>query len=174
MATFTPPTPEQAQEAEKLVDLSTQFFADGNTLKNIKGLTNEHMDAVYSAAHTLYENAKYEKALTMFQFLCVYDHLKKKHWVGLGACQQMLKNYPKAIDAYSFATLLDLEDPRPPLYAADCHLQLGNLTSAASALTAATEWAGSKPEYAGIRDRAQTMLGIIKDRAAQQEKAAAN
>jgi type III secretion system low calcium response chaperone LcrH/SycD len=147
---------------EELQELVETFFETGATFKDLRGLTDETMEAIYSVAYNLYQNGKFEDALKIFQFLCFYDHYNKKYYMGLGACRQMLKQYAEAIDTFTYASILDSSDPTPPLYAADCHLALGNLEAAESGFYAAHEWSGTKEEYKEIKERAKSMLDLIQ------------
>ena len=156
--------------ADKLDDkqlraMAERFLVSGGTFKDLKGLTEENMEAIYSVAHNLYQNGKFDEAQKVFQFLCFFDHFQKRHWMGLAACRQMIRNYQGAVEAYSFATMLDVNDPKPPFLAADSHLGMGNYKAAASALHAAIEFSGGKPEYKSIRERAQARLELIGDKA---------
>jgi len=148
--------------ADDLKELLENFLAQGATLSDIPNLSEETMEAIYSIAYTLYNQGKYEDAEKVFRSLSFYDHMNKRYFMGLGACRQMLKRYDEAIETYSYATMLDIDDPRPPLFAGDCHLALGNLEAAKSGYTAAQEWAGKKEENSQIRERAKNMLELLE------------
>ena len=148
--------------ADDLAEIMYNVIQNGKTLSQLKGLDDEHMEAVYAAAYQAYNSGHHDQALKIFQFLCQFDHLEKKYWMGLGACRQMLKQYSEAIDAYTFAMMLDSDDPRPPLQAADCHIALGNKEAAISGLTAASLWAGDNEQYRAIKQRAEALLEILQ------------
>ena len=166
MAATVNPSAEPALtgiSADDFAEIMYNMLQNGKTLRQLKGLSNEQMEAVYGAAYTAYNNGNYEQAQKIFQFLCQFEHLEKKYWMGLGATRQMLHQYNEAIEAYSFATLLDADDPRPPLQAADCHIALGNKEAALSGLTAAKEWAGDSEQYEPIKLRAEALLDILQN-----------
>lgn len=148
---------------EDLAQIVVDFAQNGKTIRELKGMTREEMEAVYNVAYNVYSGGDYEKAQKIFQFLCFFDHLEKKYWLGLGSCRQMLKRYQEAIEAYTFAMLLDSDDPHPPFYAADCHIALGDREAAISGLTAALEWSGDSAEYQSIRERAGALLAILNE-----------
>lgn len=141
--------------------LAVDFIMNGKTIGELKGLSSEDMEVVYNVAYNTYASENYEEAHKIFKFLCYFDHLEKKHWLGLGVCRQMLKLYEQAVEAYTYAMLLDSNDPQPPLLAADCHIALGNRDAAISGLTAALEWSGDRPEYQSIRERATALLEVL-------------
>ncbi|MDD7805459.1 MAG: SycD/LcrH family type III secretion system chaperone [Endozoicomonas sp. (ex Botrylloides leachii)] len=138
-----------------------QFFSKGGTFKDLKNMSEEAMEAIYSVAYSLYESAKYDESLKIFQFLCFYDHFNKKYFMGLGACQQMLKNYDSAMEIFSFVTVLDSEDPRSMVYLGDCYLALGKNKKAEESYKTAIIWSADNPEYDQERQRATNMLENI-------------
>ena len=148
---------DEDQVEEKLLE----FFGKGGTFKDLKDMSDDAMEAIYSVAYNLYQGGKYEEAQKVFQFLCFYDHFNRKYFMGLGACQQMLKEYENAIEIFSFTTILDSEDPRPMLYIGDCQLALGNQEEAISAYETAIEWAKGSEEYADDVERAHNMLDSL-------------
>lgn len=159
-------TEEQVQFNEKdIEDLTISFLTKAGTFKDLRGLTDKDMEAIYSVGHSLYNNGKYEEAHDVFKFLSFYDHLEKRWWMGLGATRQMLKKYEDAVMAYSYTAMLDVEDPRPHLHAAECLLALKRYEDADSALSAAVHWAGEKPEHAELKQRAETMLQAMAGKA---------
>ena len=167
--TATPAVPNSLLDAilpgatvEDFAEIMENVMKNGKTLGELKGMTKDEMEAVYNVAYNTYNSGNYQKAHQIFQFLCQFYHIEKKYWMGLGSCRQMLKKYVDAIDAYSYAMLLDVNDPRPPLQAADCHIALGNKDKAISALTAAIEWSGSQSKYAPVKQRAQALLEVLE------------
>ena len=106
------------------------------TLKQLKGVSNAELEAVYSLAFGYYRTGKYDEAAKLFQFLVLFDHLNAKFWFGLGAVQQALKDYSNAVASYGYCSFLNLENPKPQLHAAECFLALGDKRNAASSLEA--------------------------------------
>lgn len=145
-------------ENEQMFD----FFSQGGTFKDLKNMSEESMEAIYSVAYNLYKGGKYDESLKIFQFLCFYDHLNKKYFMGLGASQQMLKNYNGAIEIFTFVTVLDTEDPKPVIYLGDCYLAEGNNEKSMEYYVAAVKLAGEKDEYTQDKERAETMIENIK------------
>ena len=110
------------------------------TLKQMKGVTNDELEAVYSLAFGYYQTGKYEEAHKLFQFLVLFDHLNAKYWFGLGATQQALKDFQNAAVSYGYCSFLKLDNPKPQLHAAECFLAMGDKVKAASALYALNEY----------------------------------
>ncbi len=120
---------------EKIAE-AAQKFMNGSTVKELKGITNEEMEAVYSLAFNYYRTGKFDEAEKLFNFLALFDHLNQKFWVGVGAVRQVKKDFSGAVQAYGYASFLDLSNPKPQLHAAECFLALGDKRNAASSLEA--------------------------------------
>lgn len=150
---------EQTEIVKNIVD----SIAEGATFKDIKHLSDETFEAVYNIAYSMYQSGKVKKAETLFKFLCLNDHYGLKYFMGLAACQQAQKRYEAAIATYSYALMLDSEEPQLPLQAANCHLALGNYEAAASGYHAAKLFGQKKPgqeklvEFARVREQAMRL-----------------
>ena len=118
------------------IENAAKSFMEGATIKELKGLTNDEMEAVYSLAFNFYRTGKFDDAEKLFNFLALFDHLNAKYWMGVGAVRQVKKDYVNAVQAYGYASFLDLKNPKPQLHAAECFLALGDKRNAASSLEA--------------------------------------
>jgi type III secretion system low calcium response chaperone LcrH/SycD len=123
-------------DTKKIADAIKSLAMDGSTLKQLKGVSNEELEAVYALAFGYYRTGKYDEALKLFQFLVLFDHLNAKFWMGLGAVQQVLKDYQNAVVSYGYCSFLKLDNPKPQLHAAECFLAMGDKRNAASSLEA--------------------------------------
>lgn len=148
---------------EELGQIIDQLLGGEKTLGDIRGLTTQEIEAIYTVAYNLFENAKYEDALKVFGFLCLYSHLDKRFWLGAAACHQQLKNFAEAVDAYSMTAVLDVEDPTPSLQAAMCYLSMGNLDKAESGCESAIHWSGENVAHAATKARAEALLGVVRE-----------
>ena len=91
---------------EERIAAAAKSFANGATLKEVRGITNDELEAVYSLGFGYYTTGKFEEA------------------------------QKKAIASYGYSSFLDLENPKPQLHAAECYLALGDKGNAASAIMA--------------------------------------
>ena len=103
----------QKIDTEKRAEGIKSLVKDKATLKQVKGVTNGELEAVYSLAFGYYRTGKYDEALKLFQFLVLFDHLNAKFWFGLGATQQAIKDYQGAVASYGYCSFLNLENPKP-------------------------------------------------------------
>jgi type III secretion system low calcium response chaperone LcrH/SycD len=89
--------------------------------------TPELAKTLYLFAYRLYQDSKYNDAVQFFRFLTLIDPYSAKYWKGLGASLQMLKQYEKAIEAYSSAVLMEKTPSDDYLHEhiAECYSALG-------------------------------------------------
>ena len=126
--------------SEQLAEAARRFLTDYTTLGELKGISHQELEAVYSLGFTHYRTGRYEDAAKLFQFLVLFDHLNPKYWLALGAVQQVARDFKGAIASYAYASFLDLENPKPQFHAAECFLALGDKENAASAILALEEY----------------------------------
>ena len=131
---------------EEIVEAARKFVNDYATLGELKGISHEELEAVYSLGFTHYRTGRYEDAAKLFQFLVLFDHLNAKYWLALGAVQQVAKDYKAAVSSYAYSSFLDLGNPKPQFHAAECFLALGDKENAASALLALEEYCPKNTE----------------------------
>ncbi|MFZ4115087.1 MAG: SycD/LcrH family type III secretion system chaperone [Chthoniobacterales bacterium] len=149
---------------EPMSPLAKKFYSilkNGTPLYQVKGMSKQYLENLYSIAYNLYSAEKYEEAGRIFQTIVFYNHLDKKSWLGAGGSAEMLKQYDKALIAYSYISLLDKSDPLPALHAFDCHFALKNYPQALSALEAVLLLSSKKPEYQEIRKRAEFLRNML-------------
>ena len=153
----------QKIDTEKLAEGIKSLVKDNATLKQVKGVTNGELEAVYSLAFGYYRTGKYDEALKLFQFLVLFDHLNAKFWFGLGATQQAIKDYQGAVASYGYCSFLNLENPKPQYHAAECFLAIGDKRNAASSLEALNEYCPENTdvgrEYRAKAAKLREMIG---------------
>ena len=123
-----------------LKELAKRIFQDGATLAALKGITRRELNAVYQMGLGFYNTGRFDDAEKVFTFLAMFDHLEPKYWLGAGAVQQVKKNFEKAKSCYVQATLLDIHNPKPQYYAAECFLALGQKDDALASLDTLFEY----------------------------------
>lgn len=152
----------QKINADKIAENVKAIINKGATLKQLKGVTNEELEAVYSLAFSNYTTGKYEDAAKLFQFLVLFDHLNAKYWMGLGAVQQVLKDFKNAVTSYGYCSFLKLSNPKPQYYAAECFLAMGDKRNAASSLEALDQFCPKDtPEGREYRAKAAKLREVI-------------
>lgn len=130
-----------------LISLAEQLKNNLTTLRDVRGITDEEMDAVYALAHDFYKVGRYADAQTLFEFLTLFDHLNVKYWMGLAASRQSQKNFQKALEAYAVVVgSLDVQNYKAAYYAAQCFLAVGDRESAKSSIAHVRHYADAKSE----------------------------
>ena len=166
----------QKIDTKKIAEGVKTLIEKRSTLKQMKGITNAELEAVYTLAFGYYRTGKFDEALKLFQFLVMFDHLNAKYWMGLGAVQQVLKDYQHAVLSYGYSSFLNLENPKPQLHAAECFLAMGDKRSAASALFALNEYCPTDTdigrEYRAKAEKLRELVGeeAFAELAAEDEK----
>ncbi|QET60324.1 CesD/SycD/LcrH family type III secretion system chaperone [Vibrio parahaemolyticus] len=151
--------PSQMQTEELL-----SFLEEGGTLKMLHDVSADTIEHIYAVGYNFFQSGKIEQAAKVFQLLSMLDHYQARFFIGLGAARQELGEYLQAIDAYSYAALVDINDPRPPFHSAECHLKLEQLTEAESGFYSAKEMSAGKSQYADLHQRAGIMLEAVRNK----------
>ena len=152
---------------DKIAEAAQKFATGFATMRELKGITKAEMEAVYSVGFNMYRTGRYDDAEKIFRFLVLFDHLEPKYWLGVGAVQQVRKDYQGAIASYGYASFLDLANPKPQLHAAECFLALGDKVNAASSLMALDKYCPpeSTPVGREYRAKAAEMRKLIGEEA---------
>lgn len=137
-------TEKEAYTAKELAE----FMEMGvTTIRDVKGITDDEMDAIYTVAYNHYAVGHYEDAEAIFKFLVLFDHLNVSYWIGLGATRQAQKKFKDALAAYgNVVGNLDVKNFKASYYAAECFLALGDKENAAKALECVKAYADVKTE----------------------------
>ena len=158
--TKTNATEPSQMQAEELLS----FLEEGGTLKMLHDVSADTIEHIYAVGYNFFQSGKIEQAAKVFQLLSMLDHYQARFFIGLGAARQELGEYLQAIDAYSYAALVDINDPRPPFHSAECHLKLEQLTEAESGFYSAKEMSAGKSQYADLHERAGIMLEAVRNK----------
>ena len=65
-------------------DKMAEYILAGGTIGNLAGFTRDELEAIYAVGHTFFTAQKYDKAISLFNFLCLYDHLQPRWFHSLG------------------------------------------------------------------------------------------
>ncbi|EGQ9351328.1 TPA: CesD/SycD/LcrH family type III secretion system chaperone [Vibrio parahaemolyticus] len=158
--TKTNATDPSQMQAEELLS----FLEQGGSLKMLHDVSADTIEHIYAVGYNFFQSGKIEQAAKVFQLLSMLDHYQARFFIGLGAARQELGEYLQAIDAYSYAALVDINDPRPPFHSAECHLKLEQLTEAESGFYSAKEMSAGKSQYADLHQRAGIMLEAVRNK----------
>ncbi|QJU42315.1 SycD/LcrH family type III secretion system chaperone [Serratia marcescens] len=124
------PQDVELKERQAVEDMLTAVLNEGVMLKDIHGISDEMMEQMYAHGHHFYENGRLDEAESFFTALCMYDLSNANYFVGLGAVNQLKKNYQKACDLYSLAYVMGKENVNLIFYSGQCQLLMGNFIKA--------------------------------------------
>ncbi len=108
----------------------TATLEHGATLKEIHGIPDNTMENIYAHAYQYYKEGRLDEAESFFNFLCMYDLKNPDYFIGLGAVNQLKKNYTKACDFYALAYVMADNNFNPVFYSGQCQLLMGNFVKA--------------------------------------------
>jgi len=150
---------------EQFHQIAIDVINGETTLQEVKGFSQEQMEAIYSVAYNFYQVGKYQDATQVFSWLGLFNPFVPKYWMGLGASLQMAKEFERALHAYAVAALTsEPEDPTPHLHAGECYLGTGNLEEALKAFQMAVDFGRDKEKYKKVYDKANALSQILKEK----------
>lgn len=156
-------------QQEQFEEMATKIFEEGALPKEALGFDDNTIEAIYAYGYRLYQAARYQDAGCIFQFLCSIEGADPRFYLGVGACLHRLEKYETAAFFYEVAAQLDTENPMPLYYASDCRIKEGSLAMAKSHLEQVMNLGKKHPAYAKVGERAEMLLGSIREEASKQE-----
>jgi len=149
------------KEIKRILDGIDQ---DGKTIKEMKGIDDDQMEALYGIAYNYYSADKLEDAIRTFSMLAMLNPYDSKYWKGLGASLQVQKHYEKAAEAYGMAaTTAGIHDPTPHFHAGECYTHLKQFKDACIAFEMASDLASNKPQFAWVKNKATAILNTFSE-----------
>ncbi len=149
-------------DPEALAQQISLIVAGADTFGSLFGYEDSDYEVLYALGHSLYSQARYEDAMRIFGFLVVNNQLEKRFFNAFASSLQMLERYTEAVQYYSMASLLDIEDPLPTFHTAECFLALSWKAEAKEALELVVEQSDT-PALAEVKTRAESMLELLGD-----------
>ena len=140
-------------ETEAVRTIVEAVMTEGYVYRDFTNLTEEDTETLYAHAFELVNQARFEEAERTFASLCFLDHYQVRFWLGLGVCRAQRGNHSQAVKAFAMAASVDVDNPIPPLRAAESLIKLKDFESAELALQGAQHWAGNSPDYAQVREQ---------------------
>ena len=139
-------------------DLWLAYLAKGGSMKELRGIDQQQLDAMYKVAFGRYDSGLYNDALLIFRNLCLLDHSEYQYFLGLGVTQVALNQYAQAAATLSHAGKLDKADPRASLAMAGCFVEMKKLPLARQCLKTAIQRAGKSEQWKQELAKAQQLM----------------
>lgn len=151
--------PEQKKELGKIM---VKVFEKGMTPKEAMGVSEKEISEIYGFAYYNFSIGKFEEAKQLFKMMFTLDPRKGEYATCIGVCHHKQKEYEDAIAMYLLSSGLSAKDPVPLFYAYDCFKCLNQEYVAAMMLMTTIEKAGAQPQYAKLKQNAQTLLDALE------------
>ena len=126
-----------SKDSEASLKQWLDYLEQGGTLKNVRKVSAEQMEAMYTLGYGHFDIGHYADALRVFRYLALLDHWNARYFLAIGYCLYQLKHYADAVPALSYAERIDTKDPRPSLCMTECFISLKNRKLAKKALSEA-------------------------------------
>lgn len=150
-----------ADIAEQLME----YVQKGMSLADIENISDEAMEEMYACAYFFYQENKLDEAENLFKMLCLYDLNNADYVIGLGAVNQIRKDYNKACNFYALAYVMADENYLPMLYGGQCQLLMGNFGKALQCFSTVVKKCSDEK----ITSRAKIYIDIINKNRADKE-----
>lgn len=132
----------------------------GGTLAGWQGLDEVTLEGIYTLASYFYEQSNYDEASRLFSGLCALSPNERRYIFGLGATRKMQGRFEEAAELLGLAVALDVEDPVPSFYVAECLLKMGQSSEALGMLEVCLANA-TAPEHAALRESADGLRALL-------------
>ena len=149
-----------------LAQAAPNWLASGGSVGKALDISQEQLEAMYQLGHGFYAQGRYEDAFKVFSMLVIFEHKSERYLMALAGAAQMTGRYKDALQHYSTATLLLIDDPRPIYFSAECLLAIGNLDLAAESLRVVIEMTEGNASHQTLGTRAAALLSSIEIRSA--------
>lgn len=137
------------------------WLATGGSVGDVLHVPGIQREALYQLGHGLYVQSRYEDAFKVFSLLVIHEHMNERYLMALAGAAQMTGRHKDALQHYSTAALLLVDDPRPVFFGAECLMALGHLDLAAESLRLVIELADESSPHDVLKSRATAMLASI-------------
>ncbi|WP_062265776.1 SycD/LcrH family type III secretion system chaperone [Endozoicomonas arenosclerae] len=121
-------------DAEAGKDLWLAYLNKGGTIRELRGLDQDQMEAIYQLGFSHYSIGHYSDALKVFRYLALLDHHNPRYYLGIALALHHLNHDAAAIPALNYAEKLNKNDPRPAICMTECFIRLKNRKLAVKAL----------------------------------------
>ena len=124
-----------------------------------RNLSEDDLEAIYARGYNFFTSGKYEAAKDVFTGLTDYAPRTAHYWRALGAVNQQLKHYDKAIAAYDMAIANDERDIVSYVYRGESQILSERRAEGLSDFEAVLEgFDATDPQFALWVQRAELLL----------------
>ena len=144
-------------EFSALVSTVDQLKADLKALPASSRLDEDDINAIYALAYNLLKQGRHDEALKYFSLLSLYRPVDSKILVGLAVTYQMLQMLDQAINVYSFAAVVEPENPEQMLSMAQCQIAQHAFAAAVDSLDIVIRFCTQNEGFDRIKQQAEAL-----------------
>lgn len=149
------PAPLDVGTSEGIVDA---LIRHGVTPADLRGITEEELEAVYRLAYGALEAGNVRQAFEQASFLVCNDPWDRRFHMMAGVCLQQLAQFDAAYRSYAQALAFDATDAICTYRIGECLLALGETRDAHAAFEAAVKLSWADPAGILVREAALHQL----------------
>lgn len=150
-------------QSEAIARQLMSHLAQGGVLGDIHDFSERDYEVMYTLGHSLYTQARYPEAASVFGFLLLHNHQDLRFVTAYAAALQMNQDWGGAISLYTLAATRDMSNPAPCFHTCECLLGLGLKQQAAEGLAMVIRQCSASPGHEALGLRAQAMLDLISE-----------
>jgi len=124
---------------------------------------NSSLESYYHTARSVFEEERYKDAADAFLLLTFLNPSSHSFWMGLASSEQMASRANDALKAYAMAALLDVTDPYPHFYSAQCYADLADRENMLDSLALSIEIAKEQDEHAVLKQEAEEIIKRVQN-----------
>ncbi len=162
MNSFNDSTAGSSSPTIDAIGAAATFVLRGGTMGQLRGITPEQYEVLYTLAYDNHMAGQYRQAAQMFSLLFSLNPYDRRYAKGMASSLQREGHYEQALACWGAVVLLDLDDSVPVLHACECLIALGRLDEAMDSLEPVLAPGAQEP--AKVRDRA----GVLAERIRRQ------
>lgn len=138
------------------------FYNGLLTLMELGGISDDEMETLYALGYNFFTYGKYEAARDIFVGLTAHAPYTAYYWRALGAVNQQLKDYAKAIAAYDMAIANDETDIVSYVYRGESQILSGNVEAAIEDFEEVLRIGADYPQFEAWVKRSELLLRLHK------------
>lgn len=113
-------------------------------MQELLGISNSCMELIFRLAKGLFEKGEYDHAFSLASLLTILNPLVYAYWTACALSLIHLQRPQEALLPLAVATLLNIEEPAPRIWSAECYLAIKDVRSAKEELKCAEELVKSR------------------------------
>ncbi|CAH0536021.1 SycD/LcrH family type III secretion system chaperone [Vibrio marisflavi] len=146
---------------EELSVFCQQVLEQGKTLADLKDISLQELECVYSRGFDRFQHEDFASALEDFSYLIFHNPWDRRFHIALGSTLYCMKRYRDALNFFGLALFMDACDPIASYKIAQCLIELREIAAARDALQTAIQQSYSDPTHTHIRDIANNLLSTL-------------